>query len=186
VKIVTDDTIATERTKELAERNFYGEFIALRDQQRANRETAQAVIRYKEIPWELNPQGYMRWYFAPTMTDVALSSYIMYVQRIPAGSRSGKQLTMGGQLGFIWKGGPGYSVIDGERFDWDHWDLLQIPMRTQGSVVQHFNDSDDDIAIMFCSANDAHALSIDKGPGFEQVEECPEYREQQRAARRSG
>ena len=180
---MSDDTRVTERTKRLADRNFFEELLALRDEQRQNRQNAEAIVKYSEIPWELNAQGYMKWYLAPTMTDVALNLYVMYVQRIPAGSRSGKQLTQGGQLGFIWKGGPGYSVIDGERYEWDRWDLLQIPMRSPGSVVQHFNDSGADIEIFFCSANDYHSLSIDKGPGFEQLEECPEYREQQRAAR---
>ena len=179
---LVEETRVTERTKRLAERNFFDEFIALRDEQRRNRENIEAVVRFKELPWELNAQGYMKWYAAPTMTDVALSLYVIYIQRIPAGSRSGKQLMQGGQLGFIWKGGPGYSVIDGERYDWDHWDLLQIPMRPAGCVVQHFNDSDADIEIFFCSVNDVHSLSIDKGPGFEQLEDCPEYREHQRAA----
>lgn len=168
------------RTERLAARNFYDEIIALRDQQRIDRESAEKLAKGSELPWELNPQGYMRWYMAPTMTDIAMNVFIMYVQRIPAHSRSGKQLTQGHQLGFVWKGGPGHTVVDEVRFDWSHRDLVQVPLRVPGCVVQHFNDSDEDIEIIFCALNTVHAMSVDRGAGFEQIEPCPEWREHMR------
>ena len=168
--------MTTDRYTALSSRNFFDEFLQLRDEQREEKAAGQEVmLHYEEIPWELNRQGYMKWYMAPTMTDTALRNYIMYLQRIPPHSRSGKQLSVGHQVGFIWKGGPGYSIIDGERHDWNEWDVLQIPIRHNGIVVQHFNPGDVDIEIMFSSVNTAHSATVDRGPGFEQIEDCPEY-----------
>jgi hypothetical protein len=178
-------TKGTGRYIRLEERNFFDEILALRDRQRELKKTAEWVVKYDEVPWELNRQGYMKWYMAPTMDDIVMSTYVMYVQQIPARSRSGKQLTQGQQLGFIWKAKSpgGHSVIDGERYEWDQWDIVLIPIRTKGCVVQHFNDSDENIEILFCSLNQVHSAGVDRGSGFEQLEECPEYRQQAAGAR---
>ncbi|MPZ92894.1 MAG: hypothetical protein GEU68_14955 [Actinobacteria bacterium] len=176
----------SERTERLQQRSFFDELLALRDEQRRNRDDAEILVKGDELPWELNRQGYMKWYMAPTMDDIVMSVYMMYLQRIPPGSRSGRQLVQGGQICFAWRGGAGYTVIDGERYDWNHWDVIQIPIRTKGSVVQHFNDSDSDIEIMCCSINDVHAVGADKGAGFEQLDDCPEYREKQRTSQAVG
>ncbi len=171
-------TQVEDRTARLAQRNFFEELLVLRDEQRSRKPDQEILVDGDALPWELNRQGYMRWYMAPTMEDIVLQTYVMYVQRIPPRSRSGKQLAPGHQLGFIWKGGSGYSIIDEERYDWDHWDLLQIPIRPKGCVVQHFNPGDEPIEIMFCSLNTSKSLSVDRGPGLEQIEDCPEWREQ--------
>jgi hypothetical protein len=47
--------------------------------------------------------------------------------------------------------------------------------------VQHLNDSDQDIDIIFCSLNTAHSHMVDRGAGFEQIEDCPEFKAQKRA-----
>lgn len=174
-------TTPAGRKDELASRNFFDELLALRDEQRSHRTTAVALVEGEELPWELNRQGYMRWYMHPLMDDLVQRTYMMYVLRLPANSRSGKQLTQGHEMGYIWRGGKGHTIIDGVRYDWDQGDLLQIPIKVAGCVVQHFNDSDEDIDIMFCSVNTAHAAMVDRGAGFEQIEDCPEYKEQKRA-----
>jgi hypothetical protein len=168
------------RYERLAQRNFFDEMLALRDRQRELRQSAEWLAVYDDVPWELNRQGYMKWYMAPTMDDIVMNTYIMYIQKIPAHSRSGKQFTQGHQLGFIWRAGAegGHTIIDGERYDWGPWDIVLVPVRVKGCVVQHFNDSDDDVEILFCSLNQVHSAGVDRGSGFEQLEECPEYRQQ--------
>jgi gentisate 1,2-dioxygenase len=180
---MSDTAPNTTRYQELEARNLFDELLELRDLQRKNRETALAVVDGEELPWELNRQGFMRWYMHPLMTDICMHTYVMYVQKIPAQSRSGKQLTQGHQQGFVWKGGRGYTIVDDVRYDWQAYDLIQIPLRVSGCVVQHFNDSDEDAEIMFCSLNTVHSASIDRGSGFEQLEDCPEYREKMRSDR---
>jgi hypothetical protein len=158
-------------------RNYFDELMQLRDKQRADRKDAPCVIRGDDLPWELNRIGNTRWYMAPTMENLILNTLITYIVRIPPRERTGRQLMQGGQICFIWKGGSGYTMIDGSRYDWGRWDLLQIPLRPKGCTVQHFNDSDEEVQILFCSANLVHAISVDAGSGFEVVEESPAYRE---------
>jgi len=174
-------TTQADRKEKLAQRNFLDELLALRDQQRQQRETALALVEGEELPWELNRQGYMRWYMHPLMDDLCQRTYVIYVLRIPAHSRSGKQLTQGHEMGFIWHGAKGHTIIDEVRYDWDHGDLLQIPIKVAGCVVQHLNDSEQDIDIIFCSLNTAHSHMVDRGAGFEQIEDCPEFKAQKRA-----
>jgi hypothetical protein len=182
---VTEANGNPKRLERLAQRSFFDEIMALRDHQRILRESAEWAVKGDELPWELNRQGYMRWYMAPTMDDIVMSTYVMYLQKIPPRSRSGKQLTQGQQLAFIWRAASpgGHSIIDGVRYDWEHWDILQIPVRVKGCIVQHFNDSDEDVEIMFCSLNQVYSASVDRGSGFEQLEDCPEYRTQAAARR---
>lgn len=169
------ESLAIDRRAELNARNLYDELMQIRDQQRRDRETAYPIVGESSIPWEINPQGIMRWYMAPTMTDTVMQTYLLYVQRIPVGSRSGKQLTQGGQLAFVWKGARGFSVVDDERHDWGTYDLIQIPRRPAGSVVQHFNDGEDDVQLICCAPNSVFSASVDRGSGFEQIENCPEF-----------
>ncbi len=39
--------------------------------------------------------------------------------------------------------GEGYSVVDGERLDWEAGDLLLLPLQPGGVEHQHFNRSPD-------------------------------------------
>lgn len=165
----------SDHYERLAQRNVFSELIALRDQQREHRRDGIALLDGDKLPWELNEQGYMRWYMSPTIDGLVISTYQLYVQRIPARSRSGQQKLQGGQLGFVWQGGPGHTVVDGVDHHWDEWSLVQIPLRVKGCVVQHFNDSDADVDIIFTSLNLAHAISVDRGVGFEQLEVAPEF-----------
>lgn len=177
-KRLTDPADIQARHDRLAGRNFFDEILQLRDAQRAERESSLAVLTEDSIPWEVNRQGIMRWYMAPTMDDIVMKTYLIYLQKIPARSRSGKQLTQGGQLCFIWHGGPGHTIVDDERHDWATMDIVQIPRRTAGVVVQHFNDSDADIEMLVVAPNTVYSASVDRGSGFEQIEDCPEYRTQ--------
>jgi hypothetical protein len=38
---------------------------------------------------------------------------------------------------------------------------------------------------MFCSLNQVYSAGVDRGSGFEQLEDCPEYRQQMAAARQA-
>ena len=45
----------------------YAQLMALRDRQRALQAESPFVVRGAELPWEINPQGTMRWYLHPAM-----------------------------------------------------------------------------------------------------------------------
>ena len=156
--------------EEMRSRNFFQELIDLRDSQRAAKAGASPILDGAKIPWEETPNGWTKWYVAPTMTDIIDNTMMVHLLHIPVGSRSGKQLVQGDTIGFIWKGEQGYSLVDGVRHEWFHWDVLQLPARFEGCAVQHVNTGNTDVEIMFCQVNTAHSCGVDRGSGFEQLE----------------
>src|SRR5579884_475180 len=96
--------MAEDRKERLAKINFWDEILKLRDQQREQRKNGLMVIKGKDLPQELNRQGYMRWYLHPAITDTVLSTHIFFEQEIPPGSRSGMLKFQGEQVMYILEG----------------------------------------------------------------------------------
>ena len=163
------------RTETLRSINFWEKLFELRDKDRKNKENALAVVPYKDLPWEINRQGIMRWYLHPIMEDTMINPFIFYVQEIPPGSRSGRVKTQGSRVFYIWEG-KGYTVMDGVKHYWEAGDIVQIPLRPMGIIYQHFNgDLKNRVRLISVEANTVGALGMDRGCGFEQLENCPEY-----------
>lgn len=167
--------MTSDRTAKLARTNFWNELIAMRDRQREARNTAVQVVRLSELPLENNPQGLMRWYLHPAITDTILSTLAIYRQEIPPGSRSGRLKFQGGQIMFIVEG-RGHTLLDGVKHSWEAGDVLNLPTRRDGIIVQHFNDdADKPAAFLAVEPNLFAATSVDRGCGFEQMEPSPDY-----------
>jgi hypothetical protein len=165
-----------ERTKRHAETNFWDELLKLRDEQREQRKNGLQVIRGKELPQEVNRQGLMRWYMHPAIKDTVLSTHMFWEQEIPPGSRSGRMKFQGEQVMYILEG-KGYTLIDGVKHHWKAGDVVNLPLRKPGIVIQHFNE-DMNAPAKFVAAepNFVHTTGVDRGSGFEQIEDAPEYR----------
>ncbi|MEA2986244.1 MAG: hypothetical protein QOD94_2498 [Alphaproteobacteria bacterium] len=168
----------TERMKKLAERNMWGELIAMRDEQRARTKNGLQVVKEKELPLETNPMGQMRWYMHPNIKDLVVNMMMVYQQEIPPGSRSGRVKFQGGQVIMILDG-QGYTSIDGVKHTWKKGDVLNLPLRDDGIIVQHFN-TDKSVTAKFLAVepNWFEAVSVDRGCGFEVLEAAPEHRAQ--------
>jgi hypothetical protein len=167
--------VTTERTERLAAANLWNELLALRDRQREARKTAVQVVRLSELPLENNQQGLMRWYLHPAITDTILSTLTIYRQEIPGGSRSGRLKFQGGQIIFVVEG-RGHTVLDGVRHAWEAGDVLNLPTRRDGIVVQHFNDDPErPAAFLAVEPNLFAATSVDRGCGFELMEPSPDF-----------
>ena len=168
--------MSEERMKKLAERNLWGEFIDIRDEQRGRMKKGLQVVKEKELPLETNQMGQMRWYMHPSIKDTALSTMIFFQQEIPPGSRSGRIKFQGGQVILILEG-KGYSIIDGVKHTWEAGDAMNLPLRPRGIIVQHFN-TDPDVTVKFVATepNWVDGTFVDRGCGFEQLEDAPEYR----------
>lgn len=168
--------MASDRKARLAKTNFWNELIALRDRQREQKKRALQVISEEDLPLESNRHGLMRWYLHPSMTDTVLSTLMFFVQEIPPGSRSGKLKFQGGQVMMILEG-KGHTMLDGVKHPWEAGDLVNLPLRQKGIVVQHFND-DPEKPVKFVAAepNFFACTGVDRGSGFEQLEDAPEYR----------
>ena len=165
-----------ERKAKLAEKNHYEDLLTIRDEQRVQIRTGIQVVKEGDLPLESNRQGLMRWYMHPSIKDTALSTMIFYQQEIPPGSRSGRVKFQGGQVMLILEG-KGYTVIDGVKHSWEAGDVLNLPLRPRGIIVQHFN-TDPNVTVKFVATepNWTDCTFVDRGSGFEQLEDAPEYR----------
>jgi hypothetical protein len=163
------------RKERLASKNYWDELFALRDRQRAARGSGVQVIKEAELPLETNRQGLMRWYMHPEITDTALSTYLCFQQELPAGGRSGKLKFQGGQVIYIIEG-HGHTLLDGVKHTWEEGDVLNLPLRRGGIVVQHVNDDPERPAKFIAVEPNLYACTgVDRGSGFEQIEDAPDY-----------
>jgi quercetin dioxygenase-like cupin family protein len=162
--------------------NLYDELLKLRDQQREKQRQARSVVYGDDLPWEINPQGKIKWYLHPTIDDTVIQTLIVYLQEIPPGSSSGKQKTQGGTVIFV-VDGKGHTVIDDASYTWEKEDVVQIPIRHDGVFFQHFNDDQREPAYLICAEpNLVNALGVDRGSGFEQLAPAPEFKAKKIAA----
>ena len=107
---------------------------------------------------ELNRQGLMRWYLHPAIDDTILKTEMIFEQEIPPGSRSGRIKFQGEQVIYVIEG-RGHTLIDGVKHPWKAGDVINLPLRRDGIVVQHFND-DAEKPVRFIAAepDPAHAV----------------------------
>jgi hypothetical protein len=178
--------LPNERTARLAQTNYWDELFALRDRQRADLAGAVQVIDEEDLPLEVNRQGLMRWYMHPSIRDTVLSTVMFFEQEIPPGSRSGRIKFQGNQIVMILEGA-GHTMLDGVKHVWKAGDVLNLPLRENGIVVQHFNpDAQTTVKFVAAEMNWFACSSVDRGCGFEQLEDCPEYSRLKAEERRGG
>jgi hypothetical protein len=61
-------------------------------------------------------------------------------------------------------------------------DVLNLPCKRDGIVVQHFNDDPEKLAVFLAvEPNLFAATSVDRGCGFHQLEQSPDYKRPPRA-----
>lgn len=168
--------MANDRKAKLAEVNHWEELLNLRDRQREQTRNGIQVIKEAELPLEVSRQGLLRWYLHPSIKDTCLSVLLFYQQEIPPGSRSGRLKFQGGQVMMITEG-RGYTTIDGVKHPWKAGDVLNLPLRADGIIVQHFNaDPNNPAKFVAVEPNWLEGVTVDRGCGFEQLEDAPEYR----------
>ncbi len=154
---------------------LFDALLRVRDEQREQMKGARVIIQGKSLPLENNPMGHFRWYVHPHMRDVVSRAQMMYVQEIPPGSRSGKQLHQGGRFHYVLEG-QGRTIIDGTRHDWEKDDIILLPIKSHGVVHQHFNtDPQNPAKLLVAEPNWVDVWSVDLGSGFEMLEPAPEY-----------
>ena len=152
------------------------ELFQRRDKERSQKAASIAVVKGKQLQWETNKQGRMRWYLHPNITNTAIRSLLVFIQEIPAGSRSGKEKHQGGRVHYILEG-KGYTMIDDKKYEWEAGDALVLPVKPDGVTFQHFNaDPGNPVRFIAAEPNLYDALGVDMGSGFEQLENCPEYK----------
>ncbi len=113
--------LAIQYDREFAERQIVG----------------RIVLKLEESPQDQTRQGLLRTYLDPfTGKDTPLQHWAVFTHEIR--TKSGKHRHQGGLAIYVIDG-RGYSVVDGERIDWEKGDLVLLPLRPNGVEHQHFN-----------------------------------------------
>jgi hypothetical protein len=136
--------------KELAERNL----------------TGPVVIRTEDREWFQARQGKLLFYLDPvTFKDTPLQHWRVFLHDIK--TRSGLVIYV--------LAGRGYSIVDGERKDWEKGDLVLLPMKPDGVEHQHFNLDPEKPAIWaaFINIPIQEYLASD----LQQAENSPDFKE---------
>ena len=98
--------------------------------------TGRIVCKLADCPQGLTRQGRLRFYLGRTVKDTPLRDWTVFTHEVR--TVSGKHRHQGGLIIYVIDG-TGYSVVDGERVDWEKGDLLLLPLREKGVEHQHFN-----------------------------------------------
>jgi hypothetical protein len=151
----------------------YDALLALRDAYRRRAERGLSIVHGDELPWEENRQGRMKWFLHPEKDDTVIKTLVVWEQEIPPGGHTGKQHVPGGVVHYILEGA-GYSLINGERYDWKAGDGVGLPVKPEGLVCQHFNSSPDQpVRFIAAMPNLFEVLGGDLGSRFEHLEDAP-------------
>lgn len=148
--------------------DLFAALLKLRDEQRDQRKVQ--VVRGNQLPWDDSEIGRLKWYMHPLLGDRAVLSMNVYEMSLPPGGRSGRIRYQGGMAIYV-VAGRGRTIIDGEVYEWAKGSVIQLPLRPEGIVYQHFNSDPVETARLFhAEPNTAHSLGVDRGCGFEVLE----------------
>ena len=129
------------------------------------------VCKFDECPQTLTRQGRLRTYLGLTVKDTPLQEWVVFTHEIR--TLSGKHRHQGGLIIYVLDG-TGYSVIDGERIDWEKGDLVLLPMRKSGVEHQHFNANPDKPALWMAFIH--RGIQDYLASEMTQTEVSPEYK----------
>lgn len=155
--------------------SLFDELMRLRDRERERLQHVKMVVDGDKAPTEITPMGIIHWYTHPSLDEPALKTFMLWVQEIPVGSRSGRMQHQGGRIHYVWQGS-GYTVIDGVTYDWEEGDGICLPIKPEGIEFQHFNTSAVAAKLITAELNMTQSMGVDLGVAFEVIEPAPEYR----------
>src|SRR6266568_1405531 len=82
-------------------------------------------------------EGKLKFFLDPvSFKNTPLQQWRVFIHDIK--TRSGKHRHQGGLVIYVLEG-KGYSIVEGERKDWEKGDLVLLPMKPGGVEHQHFN-----------------------------------------------
>ncbi|MBF4769396.1 cupin domain-containing protein [Nocardioides agariphilus] len=150
--------------------NTYDKYLKLMHDEAQFCREVDHVVRAKLTPWEMSRHGKIRWYVHPDTVTASKQKWI-YMQEIPAGSRSGRHRHVPEELIYVVQG-EGYDIHDGKRWDWKAGQMICVPTMTDH---QHFSTGSEPAILL--STMPAHYTFLGLG-GIEQIENAPEWEEE--------
>ncbi|UWP80237.1 cupin domain-containing protein [Dactylosporangium fulvum] len=153
--------------------NLYHEFLARLEKRQDDAENGQIVMKGSELPWQLGRQGRVKFYlYAVGRDQTAIKDWLVFVNDIH--THTGKHIHQGG-LGLYILRGRGYTVVNGERFNWKEGDLVILPVMPGGCEHQHFNEDPDESSLWLAIIYEPFMYVT--GSQLEQREVHPDWKE---------
>lgn len=163
---------ARHRVETAAPRTLLDELFAMRDEFRERALRGLKVVKEKDLLWEHNAQGKMKWYVHPRKPDTCTKTFLLYQQEIPPGGRSGKQRVPGG-IAHVVLSGRMVAEVDGKRYECAEMDCVALPIKNEGVVYQFYNpDADRPCRFIAGCPNFFDVMGVDMAAEYEQLEEA--------------
>ena len=124
-------------------KNFYDEWLDTPNRIQDELETCRLVARDKDIPWVSTPHDVrVKLMIANQLGFTTMGSNVLKSE-IPVGWHSGRHRH--GEESMHILEGEGFSIINGQRFNWHKSSTLQIPFWAEH---QHFNTGNVPVLIL--------------------------------------
>jgi quercetin dioxygenase-like cupin family protein len=126
-----------ERERPPLEDNPYETTLRWRREQAERNENGPIVIKRSKREVYMARQGKLRYFLDPVFyPETPLRHWRVFTHEIR--TKSGKHRHQGGLLIYVLEG-RGYSIVEGERMDWEKGDLVLLPLNPNEVEHQHFN-----------------------------------------------
>ena len=126
-----------EKEPETQGESHYEEGLRLHAEANERSRSGRIVIRAKDLPWRQNRMGYTKRYLSwHGVSETAAADWVCFIHDIKV--HSGKHRHQGGIMLFVLDG-QGYTLVDGEKVEWEKGDLIILPVKPRGCQHQHFN-----------------------------------------------
>jgi quercetin dioxygenase-like cupin family protein len=161
-----------ERERPPLQENNYERVLKYRAALKERNLTGPVVVRAADREIAMSRQGKLQYFLDPlSHQDTPLQTWRVFKHEIR--TKSGKHRHQGGLVIYVTEG-KGYSVVEGERIDWEKGDLVLLPMHPDGVEHQHFNLDPDKPStwVAFISIPIIEHLASD----LQQVEVSPDFK----------
>jgi quercetin dioxygenase-like cupin family protein len=126
-----------ERERPPLQDNPYETTLRWRRAQAERNENGPIVVKRSAREVFMARQGKLRYFLDPIFyPETPLLHWRVFTHEIR--TKSGKHRHQGGLLIYVLEG-RGYSIVEGERMDWEKGDLVLLPLNPNEVEHQHFN-----------------------------------------------
>ena len=134
---MSDSERTRTREREPGEERTYDKMLSYYRERVERNAMGPVVIHKDDREVELSRQGRIRYYLNHQIhKDTPLQQWLVFSHELR--TTSGKHKHQGGLVIYVIEG-HGYSMVDGERWEWEAGDLMLLPLRPEGVEHQHFN-----------------------------------------------
>ena len=168
---MSDSERTRTREREPGEERTYDKMLAYY-RERVERNAMGPVVIPGRPRGRALRQGRIRYYLNHQIhKDTPLQQWLVFSHELR--TTSGKHKHQGGLVIYVIEG-RGYSMVDGERWEWEAGDLMLLPLRPEGVEHQHFNLDTEKPSTWIAFINTP--ISEHPGPRDDPDADSPEFR----------